>query len=608
MDICELCDKYIRVSSEARGFEKDGREVFSATCTLCRCLLKNSRSAKRHLRTMHANLLREENQTSLDCFFGVENAQNDQPRENEDVEEEVLVSAPSSVLDDYTRLQIRLICRVGLPLATLRSRHWKALMQFLGSDVKVSPSRLRASLLLYSDEIKARNYAQVKGQLVSIITDGGTITDKEFYIVVLFCNGQFYFAGALHLTHTGHDSIAEALSPIIDTIRSHQGKPISIVTDNARNLKLATTDAEQPGRTIDTSSQISSIQSRTGQPMLHISCTVHSAHLILRDLEKERPDFATFKKGIKNLFAYLRERKTRTALREIGVTEKVKLIQDIKWLTYYQAFSFIERHRDQVNELLSRNSTRSCRKSPPFREIPEEWYQYLKSLAPLGEFIVETERSRTRLCEVFDLLLELKKKWAAIGNPVSERLAEMLSIRFDRTANGLLTQLAYLFTPKGLVYFRSIFCALDREDTLDQRDYERRLNLRDALMREFTTVYGYFGFVMAEVRVPPLFHQFVRHYQPTSEPMNVQLCRLRTQTLEMQGVQIPWNDFCLVVERLLELPASESVAERMISHMAALFPASRFSAKPELVDAQITVRAQEVFDEYNANAGLTSTI
>ena len=184
----------------------------------------------------------------------------------------------------------------------------------------------------------------------------------------------------------------------------------------------------------------------------------------------------------------------------------------------------------------------------------------------------------------------------------------MLSARFEKTANGLLTQLAYLFTPKGLLYFRNIFSILDAEESLDEHDYRRRLNLRDALMHEFSSVYAYFGFAMPHIRVPPLFHQFLKHYQLTAEPMSVQLERLRIQILDMQGQRIPWNDFCLVAERLLELPASESVAERMISHMAALFPASRFSAKPELVDAQITVRAQEVFDEYNSTAGIRSAI
>ena len=126
-----------------------------------------------------------------------------------------------------------------------------------------------------------------------------------------------------------------------------------------------------------------------------------------------------------------------------------------------------------------------------------------------GGFIVRKERSQTRLCEIFDLLLELKRKRNSLGDGISKRLAELLSLRFDKTASSLLAQLAYLFTPKGLVYFRDIFSALDFEGPLETQDYQRRLDLRDALMREFVSLYGYFGFTLPHIRVPPLFHQFL---------------------------------------------------------------------------------------------------
>ena len=145
------------------------------------------------------------------------------------------------------------------------------------------------------------------------------------------------------------------------------------------------------------------------------------------------------------------------------------------------------------------------------------------------------------------------------------------------STNGLLTQPTFLFTPKGLMYFRNILSVLDFEESIDEDDYRRRVKLRDALMHEFISVYGYFGFPMPDIRVPALFHQFLKYYQLTAEPMNVQLEHLRIQVLEMQSGRIAWSDFCLGAERLLELPASESAPERMISHMAALFPASRFA-------------------------------
>ena len=90
--------------------------------------------------------------------------------------------------------------------------------------------------------------------------------------------------------------------------------------------------------------------------------------------------------------------------------------------------------------------------------------------------------------------------------------------------------------------------------------------------------------------------------------MKIQLDRLGGIELKTQTSRIPWKDFCSTAQRLLELPASESVAERVISHMSLLFPASRYGSNVDLVDAQITVRIQEILDEHNRDVGLTTMI
>ena len=65
MELSDLFKRFIRVDSSSIGWEKDGREVFQAECQLCHRTLRNSRSAKRHLQTMHATMLKDDNQTAL---------------------------------------------------------------------------------------------------------------------------------------------------------------------------------------------------------------------------------------------------------------------------------------------------------------------------------------------------------------------------------------------------------------------------------------------------------------------------------------------------------------------------------------------------------------
>ena len=541
-------------------------------------------------------------QTTLHGYFEIVDAEDEG-----DADSSVKVPECSSALSEEIITLIKLVCRVGLPLATLKSKDWANFLLQLGSNLKIRPERLRCYLLTYAAEIKQNNFRALKNKNVSIITDGGTVADKEFYVVLLFAECRLYFGAALQMDRTSHQSIAEALEPIVKRIIENGGMPVSIVTDNARNIKLATTDRDQPGRTIKTATQICSVQGLTGQKMLHISCSVHTANLILKDIEREVAGFRAFKKGVKTLFAFLRQKTVRQVLRSYGVSEKVTLIQEIKWLSYYHAFVYINKYREAINLVLRDDGVKG-EPRPQFAAIPDEWDGILAALAPLGEFVLAVQASDTRLCQVYDYLLELKMKWTSVGNHVSDVLAGLLAERFDSTADGLLAQVAYLCTPKGLAYFRSIFEKLDEPHEQMSQDFQRRFQLRDALMRKFLDVYGYYGFQASEVRVPPLFHQFLANYQLTHEPMKVQLDRLRQLTLRNQTKDIPWTDFCATAQRLLELPASESVAERVISHMNLLFPSSRYRSKGDLVDAQITVRMQEVLDDYNMNVGLTTTI
>ena len=113
----------------------------------------------------------------------------------------------------------------------------------------------------------------------------------------------------------------EILEPVVRRITENGGTPVAIVTDNARNLKLATTDREQPGATIRTATQICSVQGLTGQRMLHISCSVRTAHLILKDMESRFPGFLVFKKGVKTLFAFLRQKTVTQVLKSWGHRE-----------------------------------------------------------------------------------------------------------------------------------------------------------------------------------------------------------------------------------------------------------------------------------------------
>lgn len=63
----------------------------------------------------------------LDSFFDVPRPQEDALCDNcqNGADDDAKVKPSASILDDYTRLEIRLICCDDLPLSTMKSRYWK---------------------------------------------------------------------------------------------------------------------------------------------------------------------------------------------------------------------------------------------------------------------------------------------------------------------------------------------------------------------------------------------------------------------------------------------------------------------------------------------------
>ena len=138
--VSELIRKHIHLNTSSTGREKDGREIYTAVCDLCGSTLRNSRSSRKHMEQRHYQLLREGDQYSLHAFFG--GTQEPASEKEDDSFPDVVTPTPSSAIDDKDLALIRLVCRVGLPLSTLKSKHWRDFLAYFGSPVFIKPARL----------------------------------------------------------------------------------------------------------------------------------------------------------------------------------------------------------------------------------------------------------------------------------------------------------------------------------------------------------------------------------------------------------------------------------------------------------------------------------
>ena len=582
------------------GNTSDGRPIYQARCKLCNKLFANDRSGYKHLRAVHQICSSAHNDIhKLDEFFEIQSNMPSISQENTIDERDVLL--PEHSLNEHQRKLILLICNLGIPLQAISKREWMEFLEVIGANLLVQPKKLRSFIMIYKGEIMNKIRNAIAGKDFTLITDGGTVCERTYYVCIIFCDRKLYFAGLAHVTRSDHVSIAKGIHDVIDYYLKKGSNLIGIVSDNASNLLLATTDQSQPGPKMNLRNQITNIQSLINMKTLHISCGIHTANLILTDMMSDQ-GFKWFKEGLLKLFRFLREKDIRLLAREKNINSKIPLIQEIKWLCYLQAINFLCEFHIQIDEILKEKKEQKDTRID-IQRIPNEWNPYLQSLKPFCEFILISQKSSFLLYEFYQEQVNLLNIWSQINTKQSLMLCNFMKSRFTNTAYGSLAKLSWFLTKEGHDSCRNRFMLLFQPNILliQNTEYLRKLiDEKKELLETFIKVHDFYGFMNGIQIIPILFDKFLLSFEFTLEPLKEQYTRLGCNVLRTNFGNISWSSFAITASRIVGLPASEAVAERVISQLTNLFPKHRSSSKPDLVEAQIMVRMQSIFDIENS--------
>ena len=582
-----------------------GTEVQMGTCSLCGKIFKNIRSFYSHAMNKHRNEMvslgtRREVRVlgTLDSFL-VQTPR--QGQEEADTER--------SCLTQHQKVFILMLSKLGISLSSVGRKEFVEMVSLVGGDDQLVPSfrRLRSLTLCYATEIKDANMREMQGKHVSAIIDGATVGERTFYCVTFFCQRKLFFGGLFKVEVSDHASIAEVLAGPIRELSQRDVIVISVVTDNARNLALATTPTDLPGPGLCLTNQRASVQLLTGVRCVHVSCGIHTSQLILADLMRENEAFAKFKEGIQALMKHFKQKSVKVVLRRLGVHGKVPLIQDIKWLTYYEAFKFVDGNREKLEAYLRENDIDGIPK-----KIPDEWVGFLEALRPLGEFVLATQGSSVYLWEFRRKQLELLRAWKEADNDLTRLMSRLLIRRFEDTADGVLMELSYLMSLKALDYFvdkfRMLYSWVPGSFGAEKRQLQAE---RDKLAAKFIQLSEFWGITDARLTVPKLFDAFLMQLPnlKLTESTESYYRRLMNETyISDQGdgtrLLIKWEGFAVVAFRVSQFPATEAVAERVFSHLEQILPSRRRRAGDDLVNAQMMIRMQSIFNEGNSQIGI----
>ena len=132
---------------------------------------------------------------------------------------------------------------------------------------------------------------------------------------------------------------------------------------------------------------------------------------------------------------------------------------------------------------------------------------------------------------------------------------------------------------------------------------------RDSMVGKLISVSESWGVSNANLTVPKLFDEFVQNLSDQVESTEgyyraMMMKQYQALTTDGKSLVFSWESFAVVAFRISQLPATEAVAERAISHLQQLLPSNRYLSGDDLVDEQVVIRMQTVFDKANSQFGM----
>lgn len=227
---------------------------------------------------------------------------------------------------------------------------------------------------------------------------------------------------------------------------------------------------------------------------------------------------------------------------------------------------------------------------PSIFEVPEEWETYTVPLEVIADFTDHIEGDIVLQQEVYihKLMAEsqLENMVSKDKNAIAEQLLEDFRRRFKKTADIIVSELAYLFTPVGLKQFRIL------DD--DRNKHEKRKQLKK-LFLEITKEAAEKNPTAEYVFLPALFDYYVDSfdYNEGENPMAF----WKSQILEEvkiphinEGNAISLRAFSTAALCIISFPASEAMCERAFSALKSIITDLNTTMKSDLYHALAIIK------------------
>lgn len=542
----------------------NGNKVKTGKCPICNTYFGNHRSYLNHIRstpkhTPESFLKLIPEQTLTECI-------SNESIDSLEIPERI---QPKCSLSEEEVNLCKFLCTCAIPLNIVTKSEFQNLMDNVKFQ-NVSRSKARTLLLRYSSYLSDLNYFEIHGKRISIISDGGTLNGRKFYVIAALTPQKSYFLDILEMEETDTKSLLREFSPIIKRVLSEECEILCFCTDNGSNLKALT-------RASDTHS----IQQKFGIKAFRVSCCIHTGNLTLKDVAKASLEYSNFQEGISTLLTWLRKNKSICNAEKIE--GKIPSIQTIKWKTYTGAALFLIKNQSKINNVLNK----LVKKNPPIRAIPEVWIDICQILAPLDSLITICQKDRTLMSEFFSQQLKLIDSWKEMisSNAYAKIFIDSWNNRFIKTADLSIGKLAYILTRKGRIWFKNI-----RGDGTPSTEFLSQYSYIKERMKQFAQYLKVETDTIDRLFDNYLSCTFQYDDREALDFWEEQQIKNHSYYVDCEKKSVSWKGFSMVAIILVQLPSTEALCERVFSHLTCLFPMNRLHSRTDLIHAQTIIR------------------
>lgn len=576
--------------------DKTKRKIFNYKCQICNEIYKNHRNARAHCEECLINHSKSDGQLTLDDSFKFSKTKTKKTspfQKNPPYSRVSTEKDPNSIIPGKIKVLVELIADNNLSYTQLSSPSWMRLIYTFDPDFEIpSHENLRSYIISYSKDIKNISLNSFRGRTIGLAIDGATFRKIHYYAVVMIAYDQVRLYDVFPLENQNAASISKAMLTVYNDCKLYDITIAGVVSDNGAPLKAALTGSHPLH-----------LPSLLGEAILRVACGAHSSQLAIVDATKKIKEFKDFTIQILDLLKWVK--KHEKELKDF-VSSQVPDFIITRWNTLCMVTGYFVKNEEMINEFISfviskeQNEYREklvkhqralltnklnlipqVPEKPQIQKIPQTWKRMLDILEIIAEFTTRIEGDTVMQQDLYIQYKKALNEFDLISNRgnTEDEFKQMFIERFKSTANIRISQIAYIFTAKGLKEYREEGMTDRTELTKVIQEIGHTL-LNDEYNDSFIT--ASFDHYLDNVEFPidqssRVFWKLLQDQFFTENDLN-------------DGKPISLKTFSKMATLLLCLPATEAITERCFSSFRRLLSDYNSNMLPDLFIALCTVK------------------